>query len=363
MRTLFNIFSVTQTPSFALKGILICVLTLSPLWQAEAGLWSSVLGSEANAQNSTINSVDLSKNSQTLPILQADVPIFDITEDKKGSKVSPDAKGDIVEDMALLPTTGPSSIFGGHEEEDFSLEDTSIYVVHKGDTVQIVADMFGVSVDTILSTNGMKKGDSLKEGDVLLILPFSGVEHTVKSGETLNGIANKYKVEVEDILYANDLQGDIKLVIGDKLMIPGASMPSILSETKSKVPTIVVKGRSLVPSVVGYFKNPVPGARKSRGVKPGHKGVDFAASTGTPIYASASGTVLIARNGFNGGFGIYVVIQHPNGVKTLYAHMSKLDTTAGVKVAQGQVIGYVGSTGKSTGPHTHFETIGAKNPF
>ena len=339
---------------------MICVLTLSPLWQAEAGLWSSVLGSEASAQNLTINSVELNKNSQTLPILQADVPFFTITNDKKGFKVSPDLQGDIVENTALLPAMGPASVFGGPEVEDFSLEDTSIYVVHKGDTVQIVADMFGVSVDTILSSNGMKKGDALKEGDVLLILPFSGVEHTVASGETLNGLANKYKVDVEDILYANDLHEDVKLAIGDKLMIPGARM---LSEIKPKVSTVAKGGSFSVPSVAGYFKNPVPGAIKSRGIKPGHKGVDFAAPIGTPIYSSVSGTVLIARNGFNGGFGNYVVVQHSNGVKTLYAHMSKLGTTSGAKVAQGEVIGYVGSTGKSTGPHLHFETIGTKNPI
>ena len=91
--------------------------------------------------------------------------------------------------------------------------------------------------------------------------------------------------------------------------------------------------------------------------------MDFAAPTGTPILASASGTVSIARSGWNGGFGTYVVMSHSNGTKTLYAHMSKLNTSPGAKVSQGQVIGYLGNTGKSTGPHTHFEVIGAKNPY
>ena len=264
----------------------------------------------------------------------------------------------IESNTALRPnTTSYSTAIGGVEE--FSEGDLEIYVVHTGDTVDIVANLFGVSPDTILSANNMVKGDKLKVGDVLLILPFSGVEHTVAKGETLKGLATKYKIDIDDILSANDLDTDSKLVIGEKLMIPGANM---ITETKPK-PGTSVAGSSKVPSVAGYFVNPVPGSVKSRGVKPGHKGVDFAAPTGTNIRAAAAGTVLIARNGYNGGFGNYVVIQHPNGVKTLYAHMSKIATTQGAKVDQGELIGYVGNTGRSTGPHTHFEVLGAKNPF
>lgn len=264
----------------------------------------------------------------------------------------------IESNTALRPnTTSYSTTIGGVEE--FSEGDLEIYVVHTGDTVDIVANLFGVSPDTILSANNMVKGDKLKVGDVLLILPFSGVEHTVAKGETLKGLATKYKIDIDDILSANDLDTDSKLVIGEKLMIPGANM---ITETKPK-PGTSVAGSSKVPSVAGYFVNPVPGSVKSRGVKPGHKGVDFAAPTGTNIRAAAAGTVLIARNGYNGGFGNYVVIQHPNGVKTLYAHMSKIATTQGAKVDQGELIGYVGNTGRSTGPHTHFEVLGAKNPF
>ncbi len=264
----------------------------------------------------------------------------------------------IESNTALRPnTTSYSTAIGGVEE--FSEGDLEIYVVHTGDTVDIVANLFGVSPDTILSANNMVKGDKLKVGDVLLILPFSGVEHTVAKGETLKGLATKYKIDIDDILSANDLDTDSKLVIGEKLMIPGANM---ITETKPK-PGTSVSGSSKVPSVAGYFVNPLPGSVKSRGVKPGHKGVDFAAPTGTNIRAAAAGTVLIARNGYNGGFGNYVVIQHPNGVKTLYAHMSKIATTQGAKVDQGELIGYVGNTGRSTGPHTHFEVLGAKNPF
>ena len=175
-------------------------------------------------------------------------------------------------------------------------------------------------------------------------------------------------MSVKDIEDANDLE-DAKLSVGEKLMIPGGD---IVSEPKSsegenkpkpKTPKGGSSSSSIISSVTGYFKHPVAGSRKTRGVKPGHKGVDMAAPTGTPIHPAASGTVLIARNGYNGGFGNYVVIQHSNGTKTLYAHMSKLGTTAGATVSQGDIIGYVGSTGHSTGPHLHFEVLGGKNPF
>lgn len=313
---------------------------------------SSLFNNEAQAQTKTPNFTEYHNNSQTMALLQpssVSIPAFS----GENTDLNIDANS------ALVPNT---PYIAELEGEDFSDGEVEIYVVRAGDTVAIVADLFGVSTDTILSANDMKKGDKLKTGDVLLILPFSGIEHTVVKGDTIKGIATKYKIDIEDILDANHLETDTKLVVGDKILVPGANM---LSETKPKGTSsnIASKSPSKVPNVAGYFVNPVPGAVKSRGVKPGHKGVDLAAPTGTKIRASADGIVLIARNGYNGGFGNYVVVQHPNGVKTLYAHMSKLGTSPGAKVSQGETIGYVGNTGRSTGPHLHFEVLGAKNPF
>lgn len=330
--------------------------------QATAGIISSLLGEKASADYQI--SPETLKNSQNMDILEAKVSFLSIKEDKSSKEEEGiDTNSSlIVSSNALFPTTSPTEALGiGGSDFESIEEDTSIYVVHKGDTVDTVAKLFDVSPDTIYSANELKKGDKLKEGDVLLILPFSGVEHTVAKGETLQGIAVKYKADIDDILSANDIDEGAKLAIGERLMIPGGNLSS---ETKPKGSSGSSKGGySNMPSVAGYFKNPVPGGIKTRGVKPGHKGVDIAAPIGTPIHAAAEGTVLIARNGWNGGFGNYVVIQHPNGVKTLYGHMSRLGTTPGARVAQGETIGYVGSTGRSTGPHLHLETIGARNPF
>ena len=80
--------------------------------------------------------------------------------------------------------------------------------------------------------------------------------------------------------------------------------------------------------------------------------------------ASASGEVIISRaGGWNGGYGSYVVIKHSNGTQTLYAHNSRNNVSVGDYVNQGDIIAFVGSTGKSTGPHVHFEIRGARNPF
>ena len=86
-----------------------------------------------------------------------------------------------------------------------------------------------------------------------------------------------------------------------------------------------------------------------------HSGQDIGAPNGTTIIAADSGTVSVASTGWNGGYGNYVMIDHGGGRATLYAHMSSIAVTAGSSISQGDIVGYVGSTGKSTGPHLHFE--------
>ncbi len=104
-------------------------------------------------------------------------------------------------------------------------------------------------------------------------------------------------------------------------------------------------------STYGMRKHPISGFNKM------HKGIDFAAPKGTPVYAGGNG--VIERAGRNGGYGNYIRIRHNNEYKTAYAHLSgfKKGISKGVRVSQGEVIGYVGSTGRSTGPHLHYEII------
>lgn len=131
-------------------------------------------------------------------------------------------------------------------------------------------------------------------------------------------------------------------------------------------PTSVKSGKSVgsgLKEYAGFFMRPVVGGKRTQGIH-GYNGVDIASTLGTPILASADGEVIISRSsGWNGGYGTYVVIRHSNGTQTLYAHNSSNAVSVGDSVKQGQVIGYMGRTGKATGVHLHFEIRGAKNPF
>jgi len=233
----------------------------------------------------------------------------------------------------------------------------STYIVHEGDTLSEIAETHGVSTNTIIWANDLRN-TSIKEGQELLILPISGVRHIVKSGDTLQSVAKSYKAELDDILSYNDLSTDSKIKVGDAIIIPNgiisasANIKSSLTQTSSSLPTYS-----------GYYLRPITGGRKSQGIH-GYNAVDLQAPMGTPIMASAGGKVIIARtSGYNGGYGLYVVISHANGTQTVYGHMSQVNVTVGESVSQGEVIGAVGNTGRSTGPHIHFEVRGARNPF
>ncbi len=263
----------------------------------------------------------------------------------------------IVDDSALEPDAGPLGTIS--EVENLSASDQiSIYVVRKGDTLSAIAEMFKVSVNTIVWANDLKRATDIKDGQILVILPINGVQHTVAKGETLQSIAKKYKGDLEEILQFNDLTADQRLTVGDIVIVPDGeeSAPAPSATT----PRFVRGGG---PEYVGYYLRPIRGGVRTQGLH-GYNGVDLATASGEPIYASATGRVMIAKSvGWNGGYGNYIVIKHSNGTQTLYSHNAKNVVSVGQTVVQGQVIGYIGSTGKSTGPHVHFEIRGAKNPF
>ncbi len=248
------------------------------------------------------------------------------------------------------------------EEEVPQNDSISVYEVKKGDTIGDIAKLYDVSKNTIIWANDLK-GKSIKEGDSILILPVSGVKYTVKKGDTLKSIAKKYKAETENISEFNSITSAEGLNIGDEIIIPDGE---IVDESPIKKPVSGVKTkikRYLVSNTAGYYMRPLIGGIKTQGIH-GHNAVDIGASVGTPLLAAANGVILAAKEtGYNGGYGKVVIISHPNGTQTVYAHMSNVNVSAGDKVLQGQVIGASGNSGKSTGPHLHFEIRGAENPF
>lgn len=261
----------------------------------------------------------------------------------------------IIGGTALLPDGSPSND-SANKENHLGSDQISLYVVRKGDNLSQIAQMFGVSVNTIRWNNDVK-GNVISEGQILVILPVSGVKHTIKKGDTLASIAKLYKADASEIASYNNIASGDALVPGDIVIVPDGEIKVEVSN-----PTSIARGTN-APSYSGYYIRPVSGGRKSQGLH-GYNGVDIAAPIGTPIIASASGDVIVSKSsGWNGGYGNYIVIAHNNGTQTLYAHNSENLVFQGDHVVQGQVIGFVGSTGKSTGAHVHFEIRGAKNPF
>lgn len=303
----------------------------------------------------------ISTPSSSTPLLRAAIN-FDPNPDK-GLGDSIPTSGN-----AVLAYTGPSGTIADVASST-PPDRISVYVVRRGDTLGEIAKMFNVSVNTIIWANNLNGPSDARVGDTLVILPISGVERTIVRGDTLRSIARKYGGDAEEIAQYNGLDSAEPLEIGSTIIIPGGDItptPAPAQKTKSTAKRIgnepyLGGGGSIQP---GYYDSPVPGAIITQGLH-GWNGIDFGAARGTPIRAAADGTVIIARGGgsWNGGYGNYVVITHGNGSQTLYSHMKSVIASPGQSVSSGQVIGYLGSTGLSTGPHLHFEVRGAANPF
>jgi murein DD-endopeptidase MepM/ murein hydrolase activator NlpD len=262
---------------------------------------------------------------------------------------------------ALLAYAGPAGTIA--DVAGTRAPDTiSVYVVRPGDTLSEIADMFNVSKNTIIWANNLKGPSDVHPGDTLIILPISGVERTIVKGDTLKSLAKKYNGDANEIAQYNGLDVDTALVVGSTVIIPGGEIITTTSSVPVKQTVRTVGGGG--PVVAGYYANPLPGGVITQGMHDG-TAVDLGAARGTPIHAAADGTVIIVRSngGWNGGYGNYVVITHANGTQTLYAHMSSVLASTGQGVSSGQVIGYVGMTGRTSGPHVHFEVRGAANPF
>lgn len=266
----------------------------------------------------------------------------------------------------LEPITVQENAVFAHNPADTDYADTVIrkragiseYTVQPGDSLSFIARDYGVSVESIMWANGLRDSNSIREGNVLKIPPVSGVIHTVKSGDTISTIAKKYGADSDAIITYNDLPKDGKLQINDELIIPDGKISKAAAK-KGTTPTF-----AHLPNLDNYFAHPLNGLGRISQWIHGRNGIDIANSYGTAIYAAADGTIVgEAVSGWNGGYGLFVKITHPNGTDTLYAHMSKVLVTTGQTVKKGQQIGKMGSTGRSTGSHLHFEVHGAKNPL
>lgn len=269
----------------------------------------------------------------------------------------------IVNQDSLLVSSGPYGTIANIQ--NILSAKISVYTVRKGDTLSDIAAMFDVTENTIRWSNNFKRGSTLKVGDQLVILPISGIQYTVKKGDTAASIAKKFGSDKDDIIQFNNLDANEVLIAGETIIVPEGELNEEQSERSKDSPAqkSPKKYASNLPFYDDYYEKPVNGGYKSQGIH-GYNGVDLAIYCGAPLYASASGDVIISRSsGWNGGYGKYIVINHQNGTQTLYAHNSENIVSQGEHVSQGEQIGYIGRTGNTTGCHVHFEIRGAKNPF
>jgi len=234
------------------------------------------------------------------------------------------------------------------------VRDTINYQVQDGDTVASIANKFGISADTVRWANNLS-ADKIKAGQILKILPVTGVAHTVAKGDTVYSIAKTYDAEAQAIVdfpfntFTND--ETFELAIGQTVIVPDGVMPTLAATPRARqmtpnAGTVTASGQFVWPTqgvITQYFSWYHPAIDIANNAEP----LDVAADSGIVVHAGWDTT----------GYGNMVMIDHGNGFKTLYGHLSVISVINGQYVSKGDVIGRMGSTGHSTGPHTHFEII------
>lgn len=252
-----------------------------------------------------------------------------------------------------LPTEEdyPSDTEGGPYIVPASLH-VSFYRAKNGDNLWTIAKKTGMDWFTLLSVNRLKKANDISVGQKVKIPNQRGISHVLKEGETLEDIALNYNVNIRKIIRVNRILDPNNIKKGTDIFVPGAEVTQALSDKLIKASGIPPQfawpcRRSRVSSRFGYRKDPFTGRRAF------HSGIDLAPGYGAVVNASMDGVVTYA--GWMGGYGKLVVIRHKGGYTTRYGHLSRILVRRNRRVRQRQRIGYVGNTGRSTGPHLHFE--------
>lgn len=234
------------------------------------------------------------------------------------------------------------------------------HIVQEGETLSTIAERYGLNVSTILWENDLNDTSKLKPGQELAILPVDGVRHKVSRGETIYSVGKKYgldETQVQAIVdYPfNEFLNDetFELATGQYLIIPGGVKRVTGVTVQPSYATRLTPDAGSV-TALGSFVWPAAG-RITQGYFFYHRAIDIANKAGGPTLAADSGTVVTAGWPDSSGYGNRILIDHGNGYQTLYAHLNLIQVAVGQRVNRGDVIGQMGSTGRSTGTHLHFE--------
>ena len=269
----------------------------------------------------------------------------------------PDSSEYVLDTMSYIRRLKNDEITKKKQAAPFKITD---YTIKPGDTLWSVANTFNLDVNSLFGCNKLSDASVLKVGATVRVPNQDGILITVKSGQTVEKLAKEYGIFPEAILSANMMSSGAALVVGKEIFLPEAKAITFI-ESGGKKGAVTQNVKQMVTAkqgfgwpVVGKISSPF-GWRKDpvRGGRDFHTGLDIKAPKGRPIVASAAGRVV--HSGWMGGYGKTIVISHPNGMTTLYAHCSQLIAKTGTNVKRGQRVALVGSTGRSTGNHVHFE--------
>ncbi|MDD5749996.1 MAG: peptidoglycan DD-metalloendopeptidase family protein [Patescibacteria group bacterium] len=327
---------------------------LSALFSNQQEGWSEIIEERGPAGGANIGATSYLEERGNLQAIAINSPI----EEKEAAAVG-------------ISTDSSSLVLIGPETEDMAApapeqivqqrNETIVYTVEPGDVLGKIAEKFAISTNTILWANNLTWNSVIRPGQELKILPSSGINHEIKSGDTISAIAQRYQADANKIIEANQLASATDIKVGDLVFVPSGIMPTRVVSSYQPRPTPV----AVVPTTpvqVAPAENidtgtkllwPVISQRITQYYHWGHSGLDIGDKSGNPIYAAESGKV--ERSGWANGYGYHVIVNHGNGIQTLYAHASKLLVEAGDSVSRGDTIALVGSTGWSTGPHLHLE--------
>jgi murein DD-endopeptidase MepM/ murein hydrolase activator NlpD len=360
-RSINRAFSAVLSSRYLQHAVVFLILVLVIINNVSASETDSLgqidQGFESQADAKIINNEDLVSlvkviDQYTLVSEEADVLPERLSQERS---ILIDRSGFIIQ-TAYAFDQDVSEVTAGTEPAKSKRRKTETYIIQGGDTLSLIAERYGISVTTLKFANNLSDIDTILPGDKLVVPSANGVLHKVKAGETLLGIVNKYRGDFEKTLKENSLDeksfifaGQDILVVGGRYVAPTPRLPTRSTNTSS-----FAGSSGTYSGPIGNFVFPTSSGTYYNGYH--WWAIDIPRPTGTSVRASDGGRVVNA--GWNsGGYGNYIVIDHGNGYKTLYGHLSSISVSSGQYVNQGQYIGGIGSTGRSTGSHLHFEII------
>lgn len=251
----------------------------------------------------------------------------------------------------------------------------TLYTVAEGDTASAIAERAGIDLTYLLWANpDLRDGELLAVGQTLIIPSANGILHQVRYGETLSDIAARYGVSVDSVTAwsGNSIVSPDDVVEDQMVFVPNGVLPATAAEPTPEPATAPPAIGGPVAAAAPPPSAPAPAQGSSHGLiwpvvgpissymGPSHPlgiDIDMYATPFTPIAAATAGTVTFAGGDPCCSYGLYVVLMSPDGIETLYAHMSSINVSTGQQVAQGDTLGITGCTGYCTGNHLHFEVI------